>query len=96
MKRNALLIVTLVLSACGGTAELRQGHSEHHDGNAGQAAVEACKSALALRSGFNTVYVLPISHGPFGTGQQVFLSLHQEQWLCTTDSRGNVNRLEKR
>lgn len=63
---------------------------------AGAAATEACKSALALRTGTNAVYVLPLSHAPYGQGQEVFLSLNQAQWLCTTDARGNVNRLERR
>jgi len=59
-------------------------------------AVAACKSALALKSGTNAVFVLPISHAPAFGGYEVFLSLKGAQWLCTTDSRGNVNRLEQR
>lgn len=31
-----------------------------------------------------------------GPWSEVFLSLNQAQWLCTTDARGNVNRLERR
>lgn len=64
--------------------------------NAATDAVAACKSALALKSGVNTVFVLPISHVPALGGYEVFLSLKGAQWLCTTDSRGNVNRLEQR
>lgn len=60
------------------------------------AAVAACKSALALKSGLNAVFVLPLSHVPAAGGYEVFLSLKGVQWLCTTDSRGNVNRLEQR
>ncbi|MFC3550587.1 hypothetical protein ACFOLC_06105 [Lysobacter cavernae] len=60
------------------------------------AAVAACKSALALKSGMNSVFVLPISHVPAAGGFEVFLSLKGAQWLCTTDSRGNVNRMEQR
>ena len=60
------------------------------------AAVAACKSALALKSGMNSVFVLPISHAPAAGGYEVFLSLKGAQWLCTTDSRGNVNRMEQR
>lgn len=63
---------------------------------AATAAVAACKSALALRSGQNAVFVLPLSHVPAAGGYEVFLSLNGAQWLCTTDPRGNVNRLEQR
>ncbi len=63
---------------------------------AAAAAVAACKSALALRSGQNAVFVLPLSHVPAAGGYEVFLSLTGVQWLCTTDPRGNVNRLEQR
>lgn len=63
---------------------------------AAAAAVAACKSALALRSGQNAVFVLPISHVPAAGGYEVFLSLTGVQWLCVTDPRGNVNRLEQR
>ncbi len=63
---------------------------------AASAAVAACKSALALKSGANAVFVLPMSHVPAAGGYEVFLSLKGAQWLCTTDSRGNVNRLDPR
>lgn len=63
---------------------------------AAEAAVAACKSALALKSGVNAVFVLPLSHVPAAGGYEVFLSLKGAQWLCTTDPRGNVNRLEQR
>lgn len=63
---------------------------------AASAAVAACKSALALKSGANAVFVLPVSHVPAAGGYEVFLSLRGAQWLCTTDPRGNVNRLEQR
>jgi len=63
---------------------------------AASSAVAACKSALALKSGANAVFVLPVSHVPAAGGYEVFLSLKGAQWLCTTDSRGNVNRLEQR
>lgn len=63
---------------------------------AASAAVAACKSALALKSGVNAVFVLPMSHVPAAGGYEVFLSLKGAQWLCTTDSRGNVNRLDQR
>ena len=66
------------------------------DKEAAAAAVAACKSALALKSGRNAVFVLPISHVPALGGQEVFLSLDGAQWLCMTDARGNVNRLDKR
>lgn len=62
---------------------------------AASAAVAACKSALALKSGVNAVFVLPVSHVPAAGGYEVFLSLKGVQWLCTTDSRGNVNRLDR-
>jgi hypothetical protein len=60
------------------------------------AAVAACKSALALKSGVNSVFVLPLSHVAAAGGYEVFLSLKGAQWFCTTDSRGNVNRMEQR
>lgn len=60
------------------------------------AAVAACKSALALKSGRNAVFVLPVSHVPALGGYEVFLSLDGAQWLCMTDARGNVNRLDRR
>jgi hypothetical protein len=63
---------------------------------AASAAVAACKSALALKSGQNAVFVLPLSHVPAAGGYEVLLSLKSVQWLCTTDSHGNVNRLEQR
>jgi hypothetical protein len=63
---------------------------------AASAAVATCKSALALKSGTNAVFVLPVSHVPAAGGYEVFLSLKGAQWLCTTDSRNNVNRLEQR
>lgn len=63
---------------------------------AASAAVAACKSALALKTGVNSVFVLPMSHVPAASGYEVFLSLKGVQWLCTTDSRGNVNRLDQR
>jgi hypothetical protein len=63
---------------------------------AAAAAIAACKSALALKSGENTVFVLPMSHVPAAGGYEVFLSLKGAQWLCTTDSHSNVNRLERR
>lgn len=63
---------------------------------AAASAVAACKSALALKSGQNAVFVLPLSHVPAAGGYQVFLSLKGVQWLCTTDSRGNVNRMDQR
>ncbi|WP_261500332.1 hypothetical protein [Acidovorax bellezanensis] len=63
---------------------------------AASAAVAACKSALALKSGANAVFVLPMSHAPIPGGYEVFLSLKGAQWLCMTDSRANVNRLESR
>lgn len=59
-------------------------------------AVAACKSALALKSGENAVFVLPVSHVPAAGGYEVFLNLKGKSWLCTTDSRGNVNRMDKR
>lgn len=65
-------------------------------GNAAAAAVAACKSALALKSGQNAVFVLPLSHVAAAGGYEVFLSLKSVQWLCTTDPRGNVNRMEQR
>ncbi|RIX71308.1 hypothetical protein [Acidovorax cavernicola] len=63
---------------------------------AAAAAVAACKSALALKSGVNAVFVLPLSHVAAAGGYEVFLSLKGAQWLCTTDPRGNVNRVEQR
>ncbi|WP_326542707.1 hypothetical protein [Pseudorhodoferax sp.] len=66
------------------------------DKEAAAAAVAACKSALALKSGRNAVFVLPLSHVPAAGGQEVFLSLDGAQWLCMTDARGNVNRLDRR
>ncbi len=63
---------------------------------AASAAVAACKSTLALKSGANAVFVLPMSHAPIPGGYEVFLSLKGAQWLCMTDSRANVNRLESR
>lgn len=60
------------------------------------ASVAACRSALALKQSVNSTLVLPLSHAPASGGTEVFLSLKGEQWLCTTDSFGNVNRLELR
>lgn len=60
------------------------------------AVVAACKSALALKSGMNEVFVLPLSHAAIPGGNEVFLMLQGVHWLCMTDSRGNVNRLEPR
>lgn len=66
------------------------------DMQAASAAMAACKSALALKSGANPLFVLPLSHVPAAGGYEVFLMLQGVQWLCATDSRGNVNRLEQR
>ncbi|WP_082582690.1 DUF3011 domain-containing protein [Frateuria sp. Soil773] len=71
-------------------------HSGSTSKESADAAVAACKSALALKSGINSVFVLPVSHVPAAGGYEVFLSLKGVQWLCTTDSRGNVNRMEQR
>lgn len=65
-------------------------------GDTADAAVAACKSALALKASVNPVFVLPVSHVPAAGGYEVFLSLNGKQWLCTTDSRGNVNRMDQR
>lgn len=77
--------------ATSSTARASSGTNE-----AASAATAACKSALALKSGVNAVFVLPMSHVPAAGGYEVFLSLNGAQWLCTTDSRGNVNRLDQR
>lgn len=66
------------------------------DMQAASAAMAACKSALALKSGANALYVLPLSHVPAAGGYEVFLMLQGAQWLCATDSKGNVSRLEPR
>ena len=82
------------------SASTPQGNPARQSGNANKesadSAVAACKSALALKSGMNSVFVLPMSHVPAAGGYEVFLSLKGAQWLCTTDSRGNVNRMELR
>ena len=95
MGRIAWLMSFALIAGCAGPAP-----HPHRPANtatdAGAAAIAACKSALALRSAANSVFVLPISHAPYGSGHEVFLSLNQAQWLCTTDARGNVDRLERR
>ena len=97
MKKFAWLMSFALLAGCASPNMQPQPHrTAAANTEAGAAATEACKSALALRTGTNAVYVLPISHAPYGQGQEVFLSLNQAQWLCTTDARGNVNRLERR
>lgn len=99
---GVVLTASGVLFGCAAAASNRSGpaaSSGSMDAGAREAAasaVAACKSALALRSGQNAVFVLPISHVPAAGGYEVFLSLKGVQWLCTTDSRGNVNRLEQR
>ena len=89
------LIPLVILAGCAAPAAHEDlkggGKSEAHT-----SAVAACKSALALRSGQNTVFVLPVSSAQSAGGYEVFLSLQGASWLCTTDSHGNVNRLEKR
>lgn len=89
------LIPLAILAGCAVPAP----HGDHKaDGNSEEhaSAVAACKSALALRSGQNTVFVLPVSSAQTPGGYEVFLSLKGASWLCMTDSRGNVNRLDKR
>lgn len=96
MKAFACLVPLALLVGCAGSGPSPGGRHGGADSEAGASAVAACKSALALRSGQNTVVVLPVSHVPSAGGYEVFLSLHGASWLCTTDARGNVNRLEAR
>ncbi len=95
MEKCAWLMSVALLAGCAGPG-MQSPRPAGANAEAAAAATAACKSALALRSGVNAIYVLPISHAPYGNGQEVFLSLHQAQWLCTTDARGNVDRLERR
>lgn len=89
------LIPLAVLAGCAAPSPQTKHHAAGNN-EAHTAAIAACKSALALRSGQNTVFVLPVSSIPTVGGYEVFLSLKGASWLCTTDSHGNVNRLEKR
>lgn len=94
MEKFAWLVSFALLAGCAAPGVQPHG-SANANAEAGAAATEACKSALALRTGANAVYVLPISHARYGQGQEVFLSLHQTQWRCTTDARGNINHLAR-
>ena len=94
MEKFAWLMSLALLAGCAG-AVVQPGRHAGAYAEAGVAASEACKSALALRTGANAVSVLPISHTRYGQGQEVFLSLYQTQWRCTTDARGNINHLAR-
>ena len=92
MKVVAWIAFSALMAGCAAenAAQLRRPAAAEPD------AVSACKSALALKSGANAVTVIPMSHVPSAGGYEVFLSLKGAQWLCATDERGNVNRLEQR
>lgn len=96
MKPLTVLLLVAALGGCAGPAP--QAHRPPHPEQveSGNRAVAACKSAVALRTGANPVFVLPISHVPAAGGFEVFLSLNSHQWLCTTDPYGNVGMLERR
>ena len=95
MKVFAWIAFSALMAGCAAenAAQLRRPAAAEPDA---AAAVSACKSALALKSGANAVTVIPMSHVPSAGGYEVFLSLKGVQWLCATDERGNVNRLEQR
>ncbi|MFJ1299070.1 hypothetical protein ACILG0_03830 [Pseudomonadota bacterium AL_CKDN230030165-1A_HGKHYDSX7] len=89
----------LALGACAQTGAPRAasgGSPAPAPGAAPEAAIAACKSALALKQSVNPVFVLPVSSAAIPGGREVFLSLKGQQWLCMTDAYGNVSRLESR
>lgn len=90
---------SLALGACAQTGAPRPGAGGGPASAAKaapEAAIAACKSALALKQSVNPVFVLPVSSAAIPGGREVFLSLKGQQWLCMTDAYGNVSRLESR
>lgn len=59
-----------------------------------EAAVAACKSALAVRESVNPYMVIPMSHVAIAGGFEIFLSLQGVTWLCMTDPYNNVNSMQ--
>ena len=102
-KRPALMAALTVLAGCAEgtsvTSGLPQTSAAVSPALAAAASPEAtelaCKSALALREEVNAVFVLPMGGAAIPGGRETFLSLDGNNWLCTTDARGNVNGLEQ-
>lgn len=96
MKTLLLLAGAVLLAGCAQTKTVPATPAATGASASATAATASCKSALALRSGQDAVFVLPVSQVAAAGGYEVFLNLKGDQWLCMTDAYNNVNRLEKR
>lgn len=93
MLRVAMPIILVALAGCAGEVAVPAPTGATASPADADAALAACRSALALRAGVDPVFALPISSAATPAGREAFLSVEGDQWLCNTDPRGNVSGL---